>query len=267
MRYLFLFCIFLFNTNLYAQGTDQHLKGNVQVVMKNMLMKSSRGDTIRMKTTLKYDDNNNLAEEIHYMDNGNAINHKVIYAYNTANLLMNKTRYMQGNNHDNGIIVDIYTYDDNNRIIKEKTTTSRRSDSMIYWYIPGEADNTIRYGISTLAPGDTTITTMDERGNITGIFHTGTQQRFTYQYNDNNNVIEETSIDGRTGKIKTRIVNEYNLGNMPVTVKEYNGDGKLLDESSSAYTNMDDHGNYLTNTCLRNGKLAYIVTTEIVYRQ
>lgn len=266
MKYLFLFCIFLFNTNLYAQGTDQHLKGNVQVVMKNMLMKGSYGDTIRMKTTLKYDDNNNLAEEIHYMDDGNAINHKVIYAYNTANLLMNKTRYMQGNNHDNGIIVDIYSYDDKNSITKEKTTTSRRSDSIIYWYIAGEAGNTIRYGVSTLAPGDTTVTTIDVRGNITGIRHTSSGQQFAYTYNDNDNVIEETSIDAATGKIKTRIVNEYNIDHMPVTVKEYNGDGKLLDESTSAYTNMDDHGNYLTNTCLRNGKLAYVITSDIIYR-
>ena len=266
MKYLFLLCIFLFNTTLYAQSTGQHLKGNVQVVMKNMMMKSSLGDTIRMKTTLKYDDNNNLAEEIHYMDDGNAINHKVIYAYNTANLLMNKTRYMQGNNNDNGIIVDIYTYDDNNRLIKEKTTTSRRSDSMIYWYIKANDGNTLRYNISSLSPGDTTITTTNTDGNITEILHTGTRQKFTYQYNEHGDVTEETSMDSKTGKIKTRIVNEYNLEDMPVTIKEYDGNGKLLDESSSAYTNMDDHGNYLTTTCLRNGKLAYIITTEIVYR-
>lgn len=267
MKYFFLLLAGLYTANAEAQNAlHSELKGNVQVAMKNMLMKGSHGDTIRMKTTLKYDEQKNLAEEIVYMDGGNAINHKVLYTYNTDNLLMNKTRYMQGNNYDNGIIVDIYGYDDKNRLTKEKTTTSRRSDSIVYWYVPGEAGNTTRYGISTLAPGDTSITVIDERGNITAITHTATGQQFVYKYNDDNHVTEETSLDAATGTIKTRIVTEYNLDHMPVTVKEYNGDGKLLDESSNAYTNMDDHGNYLTNTCLRNGKLAYIVTTEIVYR-
>ena len=109
MKY-FLCLLFLCCTQYaHAQGKlRSDLKGNVQAVVKNMEMMGTRGDTIRMKTTLKYDENKNLIEETVFFADATAVNHKVIYNYNSRGLMTNKTRYMQATNMDNGIIADIH---------------------------------------------------------------------------------------------------------------------------------------------------------------
>jgi YD repeat-containing protein len=267
MKY-FLCLLFLCCTQYaHAQGKlRSDLKGNVQAVVKNMEMMGTRGDTIHMKTTLKYDENKNLVEETVFFADATAVNHKVIYNYNSRDLMTNKTRYMQATNMDNGIIADIYEYDDMDRIVKEKTTSSRQSDSIVYWYSANTSGDITRYSTSTFSRGDTTVTVKDPRGNIIEVLHKGTNRRFTYQYDEHDNLIEETTGD-ITGKIKTRTTTAYNIDQMPVEVKQYDGNGKLMDESTNAYTNMDEQGNYLKETCMRNGKLGYTQTTDILYRQ
>ncbi|RYE26264.1 MAG: hypothetical protein EOP51_01160 [Sphingobacteriales bacterium] len=266
MKYLLLLPACLYTIAATAQTKDKTLKGNVQIVQQVMQMRGGNGDTMRMKTIYRYDDNGNMTDETRYMDASPVGNNRVVYTFNTAGVLINKTRYLPATNSDNGIIADIYEYDDMGRMTKEKTSNSRRSDSIRFWYIGGDAGKVVKYGISSISPKDTIITTTDARGNVTEMKHTGSKMQFNYVYNGDNNVIEERHSDMATGALKRRVVTEYNVEQLPVAIKEYDGSGKLVDQSETAYTNMDDHGNYLRNTCLRNGKFAYAITNEIVYR-